>query len=320
MATFSSRVHNLNYQGSAMKNNRSGKKKAGGEHNDVTTAAAAPEELNGVAPIPNHPRYRVEPGETVKLADIDPNDTGPYRKKEEVKEELDYQCDRIHDLQERLYAEHKQSLLIVLQAMDTGGKDGTISHVFEGVNPQGCQVWSFKVPSTEELAHDFIWRYHEKAPPRGMITIFNRSQYEDVLVVRVKSLVPEDIWRERYDQINQFERMLARNDTTIIKFFLYISRDEQKRRLESRLEDPTKHWKFSSNDLKERAYWDEYSQAYEDAISKCSTAYAPWYVVPANRKWFRNLIVARTIADTLDAMNPQFPPAEEDIDQIEISD
>jgi len=303
-----------------MKKNRDGKKQGRHEHDDRTSAAAAPEQLNGAPPTPNYPHYRVEPGETVKLADIDPNDTGPYRAKDQVQEELDHQRDRIQDLQERLYAEHKQSLLIVLQAMDTGGKDGTISHVFEGVNPQGCQVWSFKVPSIEELAHDFIWRCHEKAPPRGMITIFNRSHYEDVLVVRVKSLVPEAIWRERYDQINQFERTLARNDTTIIKFFLYISRDEQKRRLESRLEDPTKHWKFASNDVKERAYWDDYMQAYEDAIGKCSTAYAPWYVVPANKKWFRNLTVARTIADTLEAMNPQFPPAEEGIDRIEIPD
>jgi len=298
-----------------MKKNRNGKN----QHN-LETPATAPEQLNGAPPVPNYPRYRVEPGEAVRLADTDPDDTGPYRNKEQAKEELDRQRDRIYDLQERLYAEQKQSLLIVLQAIDTGGKDGTISHVFEGVNPQGCRVWSFKVPSAEELAHDFTWRYHQKAPPRGMIAIFNRSHYEDVLVVRVKSLVPEERWRERYEQINQFEEMLARNDTTIIKFFLYISRGEQKQRLERRLEDPTKHWKFSSNDVKERAYWDDYMRAYEDAIAKCSTTYAPWYVVPANKKWYRNLVVARTIADTLEAMNPQFPPAEEGIEQIEIPD
>jgi PPK2 family polyphosphate:nucleotide phosphotransferase len=270
--------------------------------------------------VSNYPRYRVEPGEPIKLADIDPNDTGSYPSKDAVTEELKKYCERIQDLQARFYAEHKHALLIVLQAMDTGGKDGTISHVFEGVNPQGCQVWPFKVPSLEEQSHDFLWRYHEKAPSRGMITIFNRSQYEDVLVVRVKNLVDEKIWRERYDQINQFERSLSLNDTTIIKFFLYISRDEQKRRLESRQQDPTKHWKFSTQDVKERAYWDDYMKAYEDAVNKCSTNYAPWYVVPANKKWYRNLVVARTIADTLDAMNPQFPPAEEGIEDIKIPD
>src|SRR5436853_602898 len=169
---------------------------------------------------PNYPHYRVEPGKSIKLAGIDPNDTQQYRDKEEVKGELDRQRERIQDLQERLYAEHKQSLLIVLQAMDTGGKDGTIGHVFEGVNPQGCRVWSFKVPTEEELAHDFLWRYHDKTPPRGMITIFNRSHYEDVLVVRVKNLVPEKVWRKRYSQIDEFERVLALNNTTIIKFFL----------------------------------------------------------------------------------------------------
>lgn len=269
---------------------------------------------------PNYPHYRVEPGKSIKLADIDPNDTQHYRDKEEVKGELDRQRERIQDLQERLYAEHKQSLLIVLQAMDTGGKDGTISHVFEGVNPQGCRVWSFKVPTEEELAHDFLWRYHDKTPPRGMITIFNRSHYEDVLIVRVKNLVSEKVWQKRYSQINEFERILALNNTTIIKFFLYISRDEQKRRLESRLEDPTKHWKFSSIDVKERAYWDDYMAAYEDAVTKCSTDYAPWYIVPANKKWYRNLVVARTIADALEAMDPQYPQAEEGLERMTIPD
>jgi len=306
--------------------NRNGNKRKKGRTTSLTkaetTAATASEHSisDRLPSDPDYPRYRVEPGETIKLADINPDDTERYQSKDDVKDELDRQRDRIQDLQERLYAEHQQSLLIVLQAIDTGGKDGTISHVFEGVNPQGCQVWPFKVPSSEELAHDFLWRYHAKAPARGMITIFNRSQYEDVLVVRVKNLVPEDVWRQRYSQINEFERILALNNTTIIKFFLYISRDEQKRRLESRLKDPTKHWKFSSIDVKERAFWDDYMAAYEDAINNCTTNYAPWYVVPANKKWYRNLVVARTIADTLDAMNPQYPPGEEGLDHITIPD
>jgi PPK2 family polyphosphate:nucleotide phosphotransferase len=269
---------------------------------------------------PDYPHYRVDSGEELKLSDIDPDDAWRYQDKDDIKEETKRQRERIEDLQERLYAEHKQSLLVVLQAMDTAGKDGTIEHVFEGVNPQGCVVTSFKAPSEEELAHDFLWRIHKATPGKGMIGIFNRSHYEDVLVVRVKSLVPKQIWCERYDQINEFEHMLARNNTTIIKFFLHISKAEQKLRLESRLKDPTKRWKFASNDVKERAYWDDYMAAYEDAVNKCSTTHAPWYVVPANKKWYRNLVVARTIADTLEAMSPQYPPGEEGLEHIKIPD
>ena len=292
---------------------------------DVTAQAAAvtsPETLVVAEspPDPNYPAYRVEPGTPIHLADVDPDESEHYKKKKQIADELDHQRDRIRDLQARLYAERKQSLLIVLQAMDTGGKDGTIRGVFQGVNPQGCQVWSFKAPSSEELEHDFLWRYHDKTPPRGIITIFNRSHYEDVLIVRVKNMVTEDVWRQRYALINEFEHMLTLANTTVIKFYLHISKDEQKRRLESRLADPNKHWKFSSNDLKERAYWDEYLAAFEDAINHCSTPYAPWYVVPANKKWYRNLVIARTIADTLAALNPQFPPAEEGLDQIVIPD
>jgi len=204
--------------------------------------------------------------------------------------------------------------------MDTGGKDGTISHVFEGVNPQGCQVWPFKVPTPEELDHDFLWRHHTKTPGRGMMTIFNRSHYENVLVVRVHQLIPEQIWKARYDQINDFEQLLAANNTTILKFYLHISKDEQKRRLESRLQNPDKRWKFAIGDLKERELWDDYMKAYEDAINKCSTNYAPWYVLPANKKWYRNLVVARTIADTLESMNPQFPQPEEGLENVTIPD
>src|SRR5207237_3568452 len=195
---------------------------------------------------------RLKPTEAIALADIDPDTSEHYKKKKDVITELEKQNQRLQNLQERLYAENQRSLLVVLQATDTGGKDGTIKHVFSGVNPQGCQVWSFKTPSTEEASHDFLWRYHHRVPQRGMITIFNRSHYEDVLIVRVKKLVPEDVWRERYHVINEFEKMLALNKIAVIKFFLHISKDEQKRRLESRLENPDKHWKFSCNDVQER--------------------------------------------------------------------
>lgn len=261
-------------------------------------------------PLPDYPSYRVEPGQSIRLADLDPGDTDGYTDKHAAEHETKKQTERIEDLQARLYAENRQSLLIILQAIDTGGKDGTIRHVFSGVNPQGCRVWSFKQPSTEELEHDFLWRYHARVPERGMMTIFNRSQYEDVLVVRVHELVPEETWRERYAMINSFERMLTLNNISIVKFFLHISREEQKQRLESRLENPDKRWKFSLGDLKERALWDRYRAAFEDAINNCSTDYAPWYVIPANKKWYRDLVVSRTIADTLEAMNPQYPKAE----------
>ncbi len=312
-----------------------------GTHPDIAsptdaaaTLAAAPETTERAAslaapektvvaeppPAPDYPRYRVEPGKPIKLTTFDPDESEHYQRKKDVQDELNQQRSRIAELQARLYAERQQSLLIVLQAMDTGGKDGTIRGVFQGVNPQGCQVWSFKAPSSEELEHDFLWRYHTKTPPRGMITIFNRSHYEDVLIVRVKGVIAEDVWRHRYRMINEFEHTLTLNNTTIIKFFLYISKDEQKRRLESRLADPNKHWKFSSNDIKERAFWEQYQLAFEDAINNCSTEYAPWYVVPANKKWYRNLVIARTIADTLEVMNPQYPEAEEGLDRITIPD
>ena len=268
----------------------------------------------------DYPGYRVEPGERVSLATVDPGETEHYKKKKDVARELEKQRRRIQDLQERLYAENKQGLLIVLQALDTGGKDGTIKHVFSGVNPQGCRVSSFKIPSAEEAHHDFLWRYHKSVPARGRIGIFNRSHYEDVLVVRVKNLVPEEIWRERYEQINTFERNLSLEGITVLKFFLHISKDEQKRRLQRRLDNPNKRWKFSSADIKERALWDAYQRAFEDALSRCSTEHAPWYMVPANKKWYRNLVVARTIANTLGAMDPQYPPAEEGLDRIMIPD
>jgi PPK2 family polyphosphate:nucleotide phosphotransferase len=269
---------------------------------------------------PDYPRYRVRPGKPIVLADLNPNESNAYQSKKDAEQELEKQRQRLQELQARLFAEQKQSLLIVLQAIDTGGKDGTIKHVFQGVNPQGCQVWSFKQPSIEELNHDFLWRYHQRTPGRGMISIFNRSHYEDVLVTRVKQLVPEEIWRERYQLINEFEHMLALNHIMVLKFFLHISKDEQKRRLESRLAEPDKRWKFSVNDVKERLLWDDYQLAFQDAINSCSTEYAPWYVIPANKKWYRNLVVARTIADTLEAMNPQYPVEPPGLDNIVIPD
>ena len=269
-------------------------------------------------PKPDYPRHRVEPGEPARLAEREPGETEHYTSKKDVAQELAAARKRIGDLQARLYAEHERSLLIVLQAMDTGGKDGTIKGVFQGVNPQGCQVWSFKAPSSEEHDHDFLWRYHQRVPSAGMIGIFNRSHYEEVLVVRVKSLVAEQVWRDRYETINAFERALTASGVALVKFFLHISKDEQRRRLQSRLDDSEKHWKFSANDVAERAYWDDYQRAFEDALTKCSTPYAPWYVVPANTKWYRNLVVARTIADTLEAMDPRYPPAEPGLDQVTI--
>jgi PPK2 family polyphosphate:nucleotide phosphotransferase len=268
----------------------------------------------------DYPYYRIQPGEKIRLASLDPNASEHYRKKKHVEAELEKHRNRIQKLQERLYAENQRSLLIVLQAMDTGGKDGTIKHVFSGVNPQGCQVWSFKQPSQEEANHDFLWRYHYRVPQRGTIAIFNRAYYEDVLVVRVNNLVSEEVWRKRYHTINEFEKMLSLSQITVIKFFLHISKDEQKRRLENRLENPDKRWKFSTNDLKERRLWDEYEIAFEEAISNCSTDYAPWYVVPANKKWYRNLVIARTIADTLEAMNPQYPKAADGWENVVIPD
>jgi PPK2 family polyphosphate:nucleotide phosphotransferase len=269
---------------------------------------------------PTFPSHRVEPGHPVKLVDIDTRQSAGFESKEDVAALVAEDRSRIASLQERLYAESKRSLLVVFQAIDTGGKDGAIEHVFSGVNPQGCQVWSFKVPSADELAHDFLWRYHQRTPARGMITIFNRSHYEDVLVVRVKDLVPEDVWRPRYELINDFEKLLAQSNVAIVKCFLHISKAEQKTRLESRRDHPDKQWKFAVKDLDERARWDDYQAAFEEAINRTNTAQAPWYVVPADKKWYRNLVVARAVADTLEAMNPQYPAPEPGIENVEIPD
>lgn len=260
-----------------------------------------------------------EPNTAVNLGDFDPDDQGGFSKKD-TKVELENLRERLAALQEKLYAERKQSLLIVLQAMDTGGKDGTIEHVFEGVNPQGVVVANFKAPTHEELEHDFLWRVHRHTPAKGQIVIFNRSHYEDVLVVRVNNLVPADIWQKRYDHINNFERLLADNGTRIIKFYLHISREEQKERLLARLNEPEKHWKFSKGDLPVREQWDDYMDAYQELLTRCNTSYARWHIIPANRKWYRNLVVSRVIVETLESMNPNFPPPEEGLDQVVIPD
>ncbi len=263
---------------------------------------------------------RVDGTTNIALGDIDADDTGALTDKAIARDLLKVERKRIASAQERLFAEHAQSLLVIFQATDTGGKDGAIEHVFKGVNPQGCRVWGFGVPSDDEADHDALWRYHRRAPARGMIGVFNRSHYEEVLVVRVKRLVEESVWRRRYGEINDFERLLVNNRTRILKFYLHISKDEQKARLQARLDDPRKHWKFRVGDLDDRALWDEYQAAFQDAINQCATPAAPWYVVPANRKWYRDLIVARTIADALEEMNPQFPPEEPGLDRIVIPD
>lgn len=262
----------------------------------------------------------VKPGSKIRLKEIDPDFTGAYQDKRQVKKELKADRKKLIELQELLYAEAKHSLLIVLQGMDTSGKDATIQHVMSGVNPQGCIVSPFKVPTPEELAHDYLWRVHKVVPPKRMIGIFNRSHYEDVLVVRVHNLVPPTMWRQRYEQIVQFEKHLVENGVTILKFFLHISKDEQKRRLQARLDDPTKHWKFALGDLKERALWDEYQAAYEDALNLTSTEWAPWYVIPSNRKWYRNLAVARIIVETLEGFDMHYPEPAEPLDGVVIPD
>lgn len=264
-------------------------------------------------------RYRVEPGKKIDLSKFDPSDDKAFKgDKEKGLKALSKLNAELQVLQELLYAEQKHKVLIVLQAMDTGGKDGAIRRVFDGVNPQGVKVASFKVPTAEELAHDFLWRVHKVTPGAGEMVIFNRSHYEDVLVVRVHGYAPEEVWKKRYDQINDFERLLAESGTTILKFFLHIDLDEQKERLQARLDDPTKTWKFRLGDLEERKLWGQYMQAYEDALNKTSTEYAPWYVIPANRKWYRDLVISTILVDTLKGLKMEFPKPEENLDGVVI--
>src|SRR5918911_1843571 len=274
-----------------------------------------------VAPeIADFARYRVDPGEDVDLDRYDTADTRDYAGKEEAYAELSGLVERIADLQARLYAEERRSVLVVLQGIDAAGKDSTVAHVFRGTNPQGVRVYSFKEPSNEEAAHDFLWRYHQHTPGDGMIHVFNRSHYEDVLVVRVKGLAPESLWRSRYDSINDFERMLVREGTVVVKFFLHISKEAQLDRFRERLERPDKHWKFSANDVRERRNWDAYQEAYQDALTLTSTPWAPWYVVPCDHKWYRRLVVARAVAGVLDALDPQWPAPEEDLEAYELDE
>jgi PPK2 family polyphosphate:nucleotide phosphotransferase len=259
-----------------------------------------------------HSRYRVAPG---KPPAIDGRDAGEAAlfdgNKEEGTAAMTPISRRIEELQELLYAEGKRRVLIVLQGMDTSGKDGVIRKVFEGVNPLGVRAISFKKPTEKELSHDFLWRVHAHVPGNGEMAIFNRSHYEDVLVVRVHGLAPKEIWKSRYQQIADFERMLAESGTILIKFFLHIDRDEQKKRLEARLADPTKQWKFNTGDVTERAHWDDYMEAYEEAIGRTSAAHAPWYIVPANRKWYRNLVIGTVVADALERLEMEYPEPED---------
>jgi PPK2 family polyphosphate:nucleotide phosphotransferase len=250
----------------------------------------------------------VKPGTRVRLSRLDPAATFGYDKAS-AQPLIERQLERLATLQDRLWAEAKRSVLVVLQGIDAAGKDGTIQKVMEAFNPQGCVVSAFKVPTAEELAHDFLWRIHKRVPGKGEIGIFNRSHYEEVLVVRVHDLVPRRVWSTRYDQINDFERTLAGSGTTIVKFFLSIDREEQRKRFQARYDDPTKRWKFSMGDLAERARWDDYQAAFDDALTKTSTDIAPWYVIPANRKWFRDLAVSTILAETIAGLKPAYPPA-----------
>ncbi|MCP4204132.1 MAG: polyphosphate kinase 2 family protein [bacterium] len=262
--------------------------------------------------------HRIIPGRPLELSRLATRAEKFHDDRDEAEREFRKLRKQLADYQFRLYSEGKQKLLVMLQAMDAGGKDSTIRRVFQGVNPQGVQVTSFKAPSKRELAHDYLWRVHRAVPGKGMIGLFNRSHYEDVLIVRVDSLVPEPVWRRRYEQINQFEELLAATGTVILKFYLHISKVEQKQRMEDRLSDPTRHWKFSRGDLDKRRQWNEYMAAYQEALTLCSTEHAPWYAIPADQKWYRNLAIARVLVSTLERMDPQYPEAEAGLDEIEV--
>jgi PPK2 family polyphosphate:nucleotide phosphotransferase len=261
-------------------------------------------------------RFLVEPGAKVRLAKIDPSDIGKHESHEQALAETQRHVARMDALQYLLYADAEQSLLVVLQALDAAGKDGVVRHLFSGMNPQGTAVFGFKQPTPVEAAHDFLWRAHQRTPRKGEVVIFNRSHYEDVLVVRVHKLAPKSVWSKRYDQINDFERTLAANGTRILKFFLHISPEEQLARFKQRLEDPARNWKISESDYSERELWGNYVEAYQDALEQTSTKHAPWYVIPANHKWFRNLAISRIITDTMDGMGLKLPPTRVDLAQI----
>jgi PPK2 family polyphosphate:nucleotide phosphotransferase len=261
-------------------------------------------------------RFEVRPGSRVALSEIDSDLTGNHKDKAAAAVEMKRDDRRLGDLQYLLYAEHKRSLLVVLQGMDASGKDGTIRHVFGALDPQGARAHAFKPPSEEEADHDFLWRAHVHAPAKGEIVIFNRSHYEDVLIVRVHDLVPESVWSQRYELINEFERNLMLAGTTILKFYLHITEKDQLRRFKKRLDDPTRQWKISEADYKERAYFKQYIRAYEDVLNKTSTPYAPWFVIPSRRKWFRNLAVSKIVIETLKSFRMKFPPPTVDLEEI----
>jgi PPK2 family polyphosphate:nucleotide phosphotransferase len=261
-------------------------------------------------------RFIVKPGSTVRLDSVDAAFKDKHEDQASALDEIGKYTKRLRELQYLLYAEGKRSLLIILQAMDAGGKDGTINHVLGNMNPQGARVYGFKVPSAEEAAHDFLWRIHQAAPQRGQVAIFNRSHYEDVLVSRVHGFVPRKVWSKRYDLINDFEKNLADNGTHILKFYLHISEDEQLRRFKQRLDDPKRYWKISESDYGEREYWDDYTKAFQEALGRCSTGHAPWFVVPANHKWFRNLVVSQIVVETLESLKMEFPKPTVEIEEV----
>jgi PPK2 family polyphosphate:nucleotide phosphotransferase len=261
-------------------------------------------------------KFRVKPGSKISLSEIDAGFKDQHESQEHAMPEIEAYSQKLRDLQYLMYAEGKRSLLICLQGRDAAGKDGTINHVLGAMNPQGCSITGFKVPSKEEAAHDFLWRYHQKTPAKGQVGIFNRSHYEDVLVVRVHNLVPKDVWSKRYEHINNFEKLLHDDGTHILKFYLHIDPEEQLERFKQRIVDPARHWKISDGDYAERPYWDAYTEAFEDALSRCSTEHAPWFVIPSNHKWFRNLAISRIVAETLESLDMKFPEPTVDLGEI----
>jgi PPK2 family polyphosphate:nucleotide phosphotransferase len=261
-------------------------------------------------------KFRVEPGSKVNLDKIDAGFRDKHESHQHALPEIEAYSRKLHDLQYLMYAEGKRSLLICLQGRDAAGKDGTINHVLGAMNPQGCTVTGFKVPSKEEAAHDFLWRYHRATPGTGQVAIFNRSHYEDVLVVRVHDLVPKKVWSKRYEHINNFEKLLHDNGTHILKFYLHIDRDEQLQRFKQRIDDPARHWKISEGDYAERPFWDAYTDAFQVLLEKCSTEYAPWFVIPSNHKWFRNLAISKIVVETLEKLDMQFPAPTVSIEEI----
>ena len=261
-------------------------------------------------------KFRVKPGSKVNLDKIDAGFKDGHESHEHALSEIQYYDQKLNELQYLMYAEGEKSLLVVLQGRDAAGKDGTINHVLSAMNPQGCTVTGFKVPSKEEAAHDFLWRYHKATPQKGHVAIFNRSHYEDVLVVRVHKLVDKKVYSKRYEHINNFEKLLHDNNTTILKFYLHIDADEELERFKQRIDDPARHWKISDADYAERPYWDKYTEAFNAALSKCSTEHAPWFVIPSNHKWFRNLAISQIISETMESLNMKFPAPTVDIDKI----